>query len=292
MRLATLLWLVTCIGDVKSWMLPPAIAASSLPMAPELVSNWIAANPHQSSALVSTARGIIGDSVAQRMENTKTYDARRTATYVSWCNLVAEFYTHPWNVIMVERWLPAFIGETLCTRNLLAALAIDNFVLSPFVYYPLFYLFKDLAAGCFNLRQTLEQYRREFWPQMRLMVSIWLPANLLSFTVVPPHLRVAYTSLVGTAWVLVLSLKTKLLATMGEACECAADDAECALGDAATESTLMGMVAKNWVFVLSFYALQKATGAMPAVGLVWLGLLLWAGLAESDPSEPTGDAAA
>ena len=266
------LLLVLMTESAVSWTIPSSLAA-----APVLASTWIANNPHHSTAVISSARGLIGDCVAQRMEGAKTFDARRTATYISWCNLIAEFYTRPWNCFLVERWLPAFVGEQLCWQNLMTSVAIDNFVLSPFVYCPLFYIFKDAAGGCLKFRNSLAQYRREFWPQMRLLWLIWIPANLVSFAFVPPYLRVAYNQLVGTLWVLALSFKTKLLATMGVAC----DETGCPAPDpisSSTDSWLKVTFLRNWVFVASFIVIQAATGAMIAVGLFWLVLLLWAGL--------------
>jgi len=283
-RTALLCVLVTSIAEVESWTVPASLGA-----APVLASRWILENPHHSTAAISCVRGLIGDCLAQCLEGSKRFDARRTATYVSWCNLVAELYTRPWNCIIVPRYFPAIVGNVLCWHGLLTSVAIDNFVLSPFVYYPCYYLFKDAAAGCFNLRNTLAQYRREFWPQMRLLWAVWIPTQLVSFSLVPPHLRVAFSGAVGTLWVTALSANTKLLATMGDAC--VADDygTKCSVPDnqpkplaereeSIDHSWLMAALAKNWVFVLSFVALQTATGAMFAVGILWLSLLLWSGL--------------
>jgi hypothetical protein len=155
------------------------------------------------------------------------------------------------------------------------------FVLSPFVYYPLFYIFKDVAAGCFQLRSSISQYRSEFWPQMRLLWAFWFPANLISFTVVPTHLRVAFSAFVGTVWVFALSMKTHLLSTMGSACAtseatCALPEPTDAMGEQARTS-MPQMVGKNWIFVASFLVLQAATGTMLSVGALWLSLLLYSG---------------
>jgi len=270
-RAALISLLATRVRGVESWTIPSTFAA-----APMLASRWVLENPHHSAAAISSVRGILGDSIAQRLEGSNSFDARRTATYVSWSNLVAELYTRPWNCFVVERCFPAFVGEVLSLRNLLASVAIDNFLLSPLVYYPLFYLYKDAASGCFDFRKALAQYRRELWPQLRLLWKVWIPANLVSFALVPPHLRVAYNGLVGTLWVLALSRNTNLLATMGDACVCAIDDTECSVRRE-NRPWLVTAMANNWVFLLSFLVLQTATGAMVSIGILWLSLLLWAG---------------
>ena len=272
-RSALLYVLATQVLGIESWVIP----SSSLTAAPAIASRWILDNPHHSTAVISSVRGLVGDCMAQRLEGSKTFDARRTATYVSWSNLVAELYTRPWNGFLVERFFPAFVGDSLCWRNLLTSVAVDNFLLSPLVYYPLFYLFKDAASGCFAIRKTLAQYRRELWPQLRLLWMVWIPANLVSFSLVPPHLRVAYNGLVGTLWVLALSRSTNLLATMGDACVCAIDDTECSVRQH-DNPWLTTAVSRNWVFLISALVLQTATGAMVSIGILWLALLLWAGL--------------
>merc|ERR1719231_1236079 len=126
------------------------------------------------------------------------------------------------------------------------------------------------------------------------MWAIWIPAQLVSFCLVAPHLRVAYSGAVGTLWVIALSMNTKLLATMGDACAVGDTGPKCSVtpvadnplepvakrGESAgiEKSGLAAMIAQNWAFVMSFYVLQLATGTMFAAGFLWLSLLLWAGL--------------
>ena len=100
------------------------------------------------------------------------------------------------------------VDGTICWQNVVCALALDNFVLAPCIYYPAFYLFKSAAAGCFSVRTPLQQYRKEFWPQMKALWSLWIPAGLINLTMIPPPSRAAFNGAVGLIWVVILSLVT------------------------------------------------------------------------------------
>ena len=97
------------LGGVQYGAATPLKAAGTLSPNPLHISQWIANKPHQSTLAIYTLRGLVGDVVAQRMEGRRSFDIRRTATYITWCDLVGELYTRPWVSILCPRWFP-----TLC----------------------------------------------------------------------------------------------------------------------------------------------------------------------------------
>jgi len=203
--------LITLSGVHYGAATPLKVAGTLLSPNPLHISQWIANKPHQSTLAIYTLRGLVGDVVAQRMEGRRSFDIRRTATYITWCDLVGELYTRPWVSILCPRWFPTFVDGTIRWQNVVCALALDNFVLAPCIYYPAFYLFKSAAGGCFSVRTPLQQYRKEFWPQMKALWSLWIPAGLINLTMIPPPLRAAFNGAVGLIWVVILSLVTNSL---------------------------------------------------------------------------------
>jgi len=203
--------LITLSGVQYADATPLKAAVTLLSPNPLHISQWIADRPHQSTLAIYTLRGLVGDVVAQRMEGRRRLDLRRTATYITWCDLVGEFYTRPWVSILCPRWFPTLVDGTICWQNVLCALALDNFVLAPCIYYPAFYLFKSAAAGCFSVCIPLQQYRKEFLPQMKALWALWIPAGLVNLAMIPPPSRAAFNGVVGLLWVVILSLVTNSL---------------------------------------------------------------------------------
>lgn len=191
--------------------LPMTHAVSLLSSAPQHLSQWVATNPRQSTMAIYTLRGLCGDYIAQCMEGRTKLDQKRVAVYVVWCNLVGEFYTRPWACLLCPRWFPTFVDGQIHLLNIFNALVLENFVLSPFLYLPAFYLFKNAADGCFNAKASLMQYKKEFWPQMRAMWLLWIPATLINLIFVPTHMRAVWTGLIGRIWVTAMSLTTSSL---------------------------------------------------------------------------------
>ena len=126
-------------------------------------------------------------------------DARRTVQFTFFCVVYVGMFQHGvFNVLYPrlfpgEGFVPA-LKKTLC----------DNFVHSPFVYLPSFYVYKSLASGQ-DAAAGLREYREEGLRVLQGCWGLWLPAQLLCFSVVPPSFRILFNAAVGCVWEVALS---------------------------------------------------------------------------------------
>lgn len=61
----------------------------------------------------------------------------------------------------------------------------------PFCYFPVFYLTKGAVEGR-PLSSTWQKYKDELWENCKALWTIWVPAQMVNFALVPRHLRIPY----------------------------------------------------------------------------------------------------
>jgi protein Mpv17 len=61
----------------------------------------------------------------------------------------------------------------------------------PFFYFPVFYSMKGFVEGS-SPAAVFERYRTELWENCKALWTIWVPAQLVNFSVVPRHLRIPF----------------------------------------------------------------------------------------------------
>ena len=86
---------------------------------------------------------------------------------------------------------------------MLKATAADNAVVTPFLYFPFFYLWQAMCEGN-EMRSAAERYRAEAVVQLPMTWAFWVPANVVTFSIAP-HLRTVWAGAAGTLYVGLLS---------------------------------------------------------------------------------------
>ncbi len=101
---------------------------------------------------------------------------------------------------------PAWFGTGTDIMTVLTKVSFDLLVVSPLVCIPIAYLVKALIYKQ-NLSKGLEKYIYDLRYNNLLLTyySIWFPAGLLSFGVIPDHLRIAFIAFVSFFWLVILS---------------------------------------------------------------------------------------
>lgn len=61
----------------------------------------------------------------------------------------------------------------------------------PFFYFPVFYGMKGFVEGR-SPQAIYDKYRAELWDNCKALWTIWVPAQLVNFSVVPRHLRIPF----------------------------------------------------------------------------------------------------
>ncbi|PNW87251.1 hypothetical protein CHLRE_02g115150v5 [Chlamydomonas reinhardtii] len=82
---------------------------------------------------------------------------------------------------------------------------IDQCIHHPLLYFPCFYSLKGLVEGK-PLEESFADYKEHLWDNCKALWMIWVPAQMVNFTVVPLHLRIPFVAGVSFAWTVVISV--------------------------------------------------------------------------------------
>ena len=96
-------------------------------------------------------------------------------------------------------------------QQLFGQVAADFFIIQPFVYWPVFYMFKtyvDVDNGASSTvdiaSSALEKYSGTFWQDNLGMCAFWLPADIIIYSV-PVWLRLPLNHGISFVWCSILS---------------------------------------------------------------------------------------
>lgn len=97
-------------------------------------------------------------------------------------------------------------------KQLFAANLVDNFVINPIIYWPIFYSFKEICFAEAGDHRSISQmlsdvaasYKNTWINDNLSMAYFWIPANLLIYAV-PIHLRLPMNHCISAAWSFILS---------------------------------------------------------------------------------------
>jgi len=104
-----------------------------------------------------------------------------------------------------------FGGTEDATVMLVKEVLADNLIFAPFLCLPVAYAFKaaftsqDLSLATFQ--GGLEKYVHDVQNKNLLMQywRIWVPAQFMTFGVIPPHFRIAFVAAISFFWICILS---------------------------------------------------------------------------------------
>jgi hypothetical protein len=149
-----------------------------------------------------------------------------------WTNFASFAYDRYLYTVLMTRHFPTYIQGVFLPANVLKATVVDNFLITPMLFFPCYYVFKDVlapAASGSPLRDgstsptkrsvvaALQHYQEEGKEQLSGVWAVWIPAHLVMFSVVPIHLRVAYSNCIAFTYSFVLSFLTARLDKRREA---------------------------------------------------------------------------
>ncbi|KAL7531678.1 hypothetical protein ACHAWF_003869 [Thalassiosira exigua] len=160
------------------------------------VSDFYAQFPLQSAVLTCGVKASVADGIAQlRKAGWDDLEFRRNLAYVLYGGVVVGALCH----FEYDLVFPLLFGDE---HNLWTSFRDDG----PLVWLPPAYLVKAMVYG-YELEEGLRRYAidvkengllQKYW-------AIWLPAQSISFTVVPDHLRVAFMASVSFFWFILFS---------------------------------------------------------------------------------------
>jgi hypothetical protein len=197
--------------------------------------------PWSTGFVTCAVKGLAADMLIQcavEKKSSKDIDWKRAGTFSFYGGWYCGWFQHGLYNIVYHR----IFGASTALSNAIRKVAFDSVFHVPFVIFPVYYVYKAWMLGgkfvrlCFECFLTLTlsalnqythyhlhthigQHGSTAWEGLALYgeealsinaryFSVWIPANLLVFTVVPKHLRIAFIATTSFAWLSLVSFIT------------------------------------------------------------------------------------
>jgi len=163
-------------------------------------------NEQQQSASTAAASSFSLLSVENESGENFEIESKRTLAYTLYGGVFVGFMCH----MEYDHLFPVLFGTEHTVKVVLEKLLFDNFVSAPLMWIPPAYVIKSLVYGKDPVRDGLKRYVDDVRNEGLLFKywAIWLPAQAITFGVVPDHLRVAFMATVSFFWFMLFSCLT------------------------------------------------------------------------------------
>ena len=183
-------------------------------------SNLLVSHPAPTRMVTAASLAIAGDAVAQKRGGQRPRDqlagvgqaySKRRASAIVAVEVVFRGLMQQRILLWIIR---TFQGGALRSMSggllsqpqaaILERLAFNQLVVSPCVYYPLFYSFTGPTQGL-NVRQTFERAKASCATILGWNLCFWVPVQLVQFAMVPTRYKVPYICVASFVWNIILS---------------------------------------------------------------------------------------
>ena len=192
------------------------------------------AAPLPTAAVTASVLAIAGDVASQRRANSP-FDSKRAIAFATFGALYTGIFQYKLFALLITTFdgshlLPILEGAVrgssmiapfgtmdTVTTSLLAnegalqpligaaeRTLVNQLLIIPSLYYPLFFLVTGLAYGL-SATQMLERGRELYLPLLRRNLAFWLPVQFFQFAFVEQALQLPFVCVAGLAWNFILS---------------------------------------------------------------------------------------
>ena len=102
--------------------------------------------------------------------------------------------------------LPLKLRDSVGLANCAVMTLVHELTVTPFMIFPAFYMSKECIQGSGNISHALSRARENAVEDNLQSLKIFLPLNMLNFTLTPTRLRAPVATVAGTIWALLLSM--------------------------------------------------------------------------------------
>ena len=161
--------------------------------------------PLASAFLTCAIKGAAADWVAQSNTKNKSRCIQTPVTFQLKRNLAFLLYGGLYQGLGFELiynvWFQQWFGDSVAMK-VFASL----FILTPCVTLPLSYLFQALFSQD-SFHNAMQQYKRDVTEKALLTKCwlVWIPLEVLCFSVVPPHYRISFMAVFSFFWMILFS---------------------------------------------------------------------------------------
>ena len=171
------------------------------------VERWAARRPLSTSLVVTSAKAAAADALVQvAVERTelRRLDWTRTALF----GLFGLGYQGGFQYFFLNRGFEAVWPGT-GLRQVVAKVAAANLISDPVFFFPTFYTLKEVLntrrLGLDSVGAALRNYRANCLMDWRNSWMVWVPGHVVTYTCVPPHLRMPWIAAASFGYVCALS---------------------------------------------------------------------------------------
>mmetsp|Transcript_9898 Transcript_9898/g.21361 ORF Transcript_9898/g.21361 Transcript_9898/m.21361 type:complete len:281 (-) Transcript_9898:173-1015(-) len=192
--------------------LPSSVLSMMSTIDTQQISDFYAEFPLQAAVLTCGIKAHVADGIAQvrssysknRMPRIDTDDLefRRNLAYIIYGGIFVGMMCHlEYDVIF-----PRLFGREHSLATSVKEVLFDNFVSAPLLWLPPAYIIKSLLYDSPVQEGLLSYYEDVKYKNLLTKYwTIWVPAQSISFTVVPDHLRVVFMAAISFFWFILLS---------------------------------------------------------------------------------------
>lgn len=151
------------------------------------------------------------------VEHCEKLDWRRTFAFAMFGVVQVGIVQHAIFTRVMPRMFPAaheFHGQPLHLKlrdsiglaNCAFMTMVHELTVTPFMIFPAFYMSKEFIQGSGNTSHALRKARENAFADNLQSLKIFLPLNMVNFTLTPTRLRAPAATVAGTIWALLLSM--------------------------------------------------------------------------------------
>ena len=161
--------------------------------------------PYSVAFASCTFKGMLADAFSQRVvEGRSEQDWKRTGVFAFYGGWYCGWFQHA----LYNVGYASLFGLETTVYNAARKVAFDSVFHIPLVCFPVYYAYKHVLYDGDGWRAGLERYKGEAADMCRRYYTVWVPANMLVFTVVPVPLRIGFIATTSFGWLTAASFFT------------------------------------------------------------------------------------
>lgn len=170
----------------------------------ERYSGFYERHPYPASFMTCFVKGSIADITAQVViEKQEKVSLRRTGLFALWSAAYCGSAQH----FIFNVFFGRVFGQATTLRVALTKASADSFLATPLLGIPIYYACKPTIEGTGGgVIDGLREYADGFWDFYWKPAMVWIPAHLVTFSVVPVNLRIGWISVVSLGWLSFVSM--------------------------------------------------------------------------------------
>ena len=174
-------------------------------------------NPLRTKVMTGATLAAFGDYLAQMKEMKETnrkYNVPRALSFAAFdsCYRMFQHAAIPFIVMLGQGHVfhSLLSSIPLVTTSLAFTAAMERtfmyqFVLIPFIYYPIFFTFTGLMQGL-NLKETFQRAKKSFLPCWKRNLIFWIPTQMIMFGLISENWQIPFVCVMGILWSMILSV--------------------------------------------------------------------------------------